>query len=132
MAVALGLALTLPGLGKAAEANTDNPFYQPSELPFQMPPFDRIKDEHYAPALERGMQGHRAEIDHAEAHVPGRDTLHLHAGRDGRPGDPVPGPRDLAAGGSLRQLTRFLPRRDRGQQALSAVPAPIRRDRDGG
>ena len=32
-----------------------NPFYAPSALPFQAPPFDRIKDSDYQPALEAGM-----------------------------------------------------------------------------
>jgi len=32
-----------------------NPFYAPSSLPFQAPPFDRIKDSDYQPAIEAGM-----------------------------------------------------------------------------
>jgi peptidyl-dipeptidase Dcp len=32
-----------------------NPFYAASTLPFQAPPFDRIKDEDYQPAIEAGM-----------------------------------------------------------------------------
>src|SRR5229473_810087 len=32
-----------------------NPFYAPSALPFQAPPFDRIKDSDYQPAIEAGM-----------------------------------------------------------------------------
>ena len=39
-----------------------NPFYSASTLPFQAPPFDRIKDEDYQPAIEAGMQQQRAEI----------------------------------------------------------------------
>ena len=31
-----------------------NPFYAPSTLPFQAPPFDKIKDEDYQPAIEAG------------------------------------------------------------------------------
>jgi len=34
---------------------TDNPLFTESKLPYQMPPFDRIKDEHYAPAITQGM-----------------------------------------------------------------------------
>ena len=30
----------------------DNPFAQPSTLPFQLPPFDRIRDSDYLPAFE--------------------------------------------------------------------------------
>jgi peptidyl-dipeptidase Dcp len=40
-----------------------NPFYAASTLPFQAPPFDRIKDEDYQPAIEAGMAQQQAEID---------------------------------------------------------------------
>ena len=46
-----------------APAEQANPFYAPSTLPYQMPAFDKIKDEHYAPAFEEGMRQHRVEID---------------------------------------------------------------------
>jgi peptidyl-dipeptidase Dcp len=39
-----------------------NPFYAPSTLPFQAPPFDRIKDRDYQPAIEAGMARQRAEV----------------------------------------------------------------------
>ena len=32
-----------------------NPFYAASTLPFQAPPFDKIKDADYQPAIEAGM-----------------------------------------------------------------------------
>ena len=34
---------------------TENPLLSESSLPYHSPPFDRIKDEHYAPAYEKGM-----------------------------------------------------------------------------
>jgi peptidyl-dipeptidase Dcp len=40
-----------------------NPFYAPSTLPFQAPPFDKIEDAHYLPAIEAGMAQQRAEIE---------------------------------------------------------------------
>ncbi len=40
-----------------------NPFYAPSTLPFHAPPFDRIKDEDYQPAIEAGMAQQLAEIE---------------------------------------------------------------------
>lgn len=40
-----------------------NPFAAPSELPFAVPPFDRVRVEHYAPTFEAGMAEHRAELD---------------------------------------------------------------------
>ncbi len=45
-----------------ADATDANPLLQPSPLPFGHPPFDRIKDEHFAPALEHGMIEQLAEI----------------------------------------------------------------------
>ena len=39
-----------------------NPFYLPSTLPFHAPPFDKIKDEDYQPAIEAGMSQKLAEI----------------------------------------------------------------------
>ncbi len=40
----------------------DNPFFSPSDLPYGLPPFREIKEEHYAPAFERGMAEHLAEV----------------------------------------------------------------------
>ena len=40
-----------------------NPFAQPSSLPFQAPPFDRIELEHFQPALIAGMKEQLQEID---------------------------------------------------------------------
>jgi peptidyl-dipeptidase Dcp len=39
-----------------------NPFYAPSTLPFQAPPFDKIKDSDYQPALEAGMAQQLKEV----------------------------------------------------------------------
>ena len=39
-----------------------NPFFAPSTLPFQAPPFDKIKDEDYEPAIEAGMAQQLAEM----------------------------------------------------------------------
>jgi peptidyl-dipeptidase Dcp len=41
---------------------TDNPFAASSELPLHFPPFDRIREEHYRPAIEQGMAEQRAEV----------------------------------------------------------------------
>jgi peptidyl-dipeptidase Dcp len=40
-----------------------NPFYAPSTLPFQAPPFDKIKDSDYQPAMEAGIAAEMKEID---------------------------------------------------------------------
>lgn len=39
-----------------------NPFYSTSSLPYQAPPFDKIKDTDFKPALEEGMKEQLAEI----------------------------------------------------------------------
>ncbi|GAA3474390.1 M3 family metallopeptidase [Nonomuraea roseola] len=41
----------------------ENPFFAPSSLPYQLPPFEEIREEHYLPAFERGMAEHLAEVD---------------------------------------------------------------------
>jgi peptidyl-dipeptidase Dcp len=61
---AAGLLASSAGLGaQAADFGPSNPFYAPSTLPFGAPPFDRIKDEDYQPAIEAGMAQELAEID---------------------------------------------------------------------
>ncbi|MEL4891570.1 peptidyl-dipeptidase Dcp [Xanthomonas protegens] len=46
----------------AQPAAAANPLLTPSTLPFQAPPFDKIKDSDYLPAFEEGMKQHLAEI----------------------------------------------------------------------
>ena len=50
----------------------DNPFAAPSALPFGLPPFDRIRTEHFAPAFDAGMAERAAEVARigAEAAAP--------------------------------------------------------------
>jgi peptidyl-dipeptidase Dcp len=45
-----------------AEFGPSNPFYADSSLPFHAPPFDKIKDTDYAPAIEAGMAQQLAEV----------------------------------------------------------------------
>ncbi len=40
-----------------------NPFYAPSTLPFHAPPFDKIKDSDYQPALDAGIAQQQDDID---------------------------------------------------------------------
>jgi len=50
----------------AAAAQGDiksNPFYNASTLPMHAPPFDKIKDSDYQPAIEEGMRQQQAEIE---------------------------------------------------------------------
>src|SRR5580704_17189306 len=41
---------------------SDNPFFEAWATPFELPPFDRIRPEHFAPAFDRGMREHAADI----------------------------------------------------------------------
>jgi peptidyl-dipeptidase Dcp len=43
--------------------NPDNPFFRPYGTPFNVPPFDRIRTEHFLPAIEEGMAREQAEVD---------------------------------------------------------------------
>lgn len=45
-----------------ATALADNPLFTPSPLPLQYPPFDKVRDEHFGPALDRGMAEQLAEV----------------------------------------------------------------------
>ncbi|TDC53995.1 M3 family peptidase [Jiangella ureilytica] len=44
-------------------AEAQNPFFAVSDLPYQLPPFERIETAHYRPAFERGMTDQLAEVE---------------------------------------------------------------------
>lgn len=44
-------------------ASTDNPFFKPYGTPFNVPPFNLIKNEHFLPAFEEGIKREQAEVD---------------------------------------------------------------------
>ena len=46
-----------------ATAMTSNPFFTASTLPYQAPPFDKIHDGDYQPAIDEGMKQQLAEIE---------------------------------------------------------------------
>src|SRR6266496_5104830 len=56
------LSVILAFVAITAFAQT-NPFFTPSALPFQAPPFDQIKDADYQRAIEEGMKRQLAEIE---------------------------------------------------------------------
>ncbi len=43
---------------RASDYVTSNPFYKKSSLPYQAPPFDKIKDAGFKPVLEEGNKLH--------------------------------------------------------------------------
>src|SRR6267143_204009 len=60
-AIVLG-TIHAPAVDADAKFDPSNPFYAPSTLPFHAPPFDKIKDEDYQPAIEAGMAEQLSEI----------------------------------------------------------------------
>ncbi|MDQ2681410.1 MAG: M3 family metallopeptidase [Candidatus Eremiobacteraeota bacterium] len=62
--VLFGLAAVLiSAVGAKPTFAAVNPFFTPSTLPFGAPPFDRISDADYQPAIEAGMADQLREID---------------------------------------------------------------------
>jgi peptidyl-dipeptidase Dcp len=59
-AQATSAASAQPTLALAFDAS--NPFARPSTLPFTAPPFDKIKDSDFQPAIEEGMRRELAEV----------------------------------------------------------------------
>jgi len=49
--------------GSKKDKNADNPFFVEWDTPYGVPPFDKIKNEHYLPAFEEGMKLQKEEID---------------------------------------------------------------------
>ena len=58
----IAIAMLLPLALLADDPPAANPFFEKSTLPFQAPPFDKIKDSDFQPAIEEGMKRELAEI----------------------------------------------------------------------
>jgi peptidyl-dipeptidase Dcp len=63
LAIASLLAISASRAADVGEFGAANPFYTPSALPFGAPPFDKMKDADYQPAIEAGMTLQLAEIE---------------------------------------------------------------------
>src|ERR1043165_2920013 len=76
LCAAVGASATQPTMLAAAPAQTSqtaqaagtqaagtNPFFNESALPFQAPPFDKIKDSDYQRAIEEGMKRQLIEVE---------------------------------------------------------------------
>lgn len=50
-------------LGSCNNGQSDNPFFSEFDTPNGVPPFDKIKTEHYMPAFEEGMKRHNVEVE---------------------------------------------------------------------
>lgn len=57
--------LSLMGCKDEVTSNNEstNPFFEAYNTPYQVPPFDKITDEHYKPAILEGIKQQQAEID---------------------------------------------------------------------
>lgn len=60
--IAVLLYLFIPVLQSNAQID-DNPFFKEWDTPFNTPPFNDIKTEHYLPAFEEGIKQQKAEIE---------------------------------------------------------------------
>jgi len=58
----IGNLLTIEAQEKK-ENTTMNPFFQAYDTPFNVPPFDKIKNEHFKPAILEGIKRHEEEIN---------------------------------------------------------------------
>lgn len=47
----------------SCQQKESNPFFAEYDTPFGVPPFDKIKNEHYMPAIKEGIKQHQAEVD---------------------------------------------------------------------
>ncbi len=65
--LAIAPAMSVPG---AVPATSNNPLLEPSVLPYQMPPFDRIRVSDYVPAFEEGAMREQLREVAAIAHNP--------------------------------------------------------------
>ncbi|HZK96960.1 MAG TPA: hypothetical protein VFC67_22365 [Prolixibacteraceae bacterium] len=63
--VFVGLMMSLGSAAQKNEnlVNKDNPFFKEYKTPFQVPPFDEIKLEHFLPAINAGIAQHNLEIE---------------------------------------------------------------------
>ena len=55
--------VTLILLNMTNIANAQNPFFEKYTTPYGTVPFDKIKNEHYEPAIREGISRQAAEID---------------------------------------------------------------------
>ncbi|WP_270088940.1 M3 family metallopeptidase [Sphingobacterium sp. SYP-B4668] len=57
------VAATVAGCNNEQKTETTNPLLLAYDTPFEVPPFDKVKDEHFKPAFEEALKQHKLEID---------------------------------------------------------------------
>src|SRR5215831_16682464 len=62
--VIIGMS-TIPAIASDTQTpyGPGSPFYAPSKLPYQAPPFDKIADDDYIPAMDAGMAEEQKEME---------------------------------------------------------------------
>lgn len=56
------IAMSLNMHAQKQESAESNPFFSPYNTPFEVPPFNLIKNEHFKPAFEKGIEEQKHEI----------------------------------------------------------------------
>src|SRR5712691_12646875 len=59
----LSAQITTVSAAESTTATATNPLLIESTLPYHVPPFDKIKDEHFTPAIEAGMREQLKEVE---------------------------------------------------------------------
>jgi len=59
----ISMAILLMNTAMSQDKTTQNPFFSEYTTPFKIPPFDQIKNEHYLPAVVKGIAEQQVEID---------------------------------------------------------------------
>ncbi|HZP07217.1 MAG TPA: M3 family metallopeptidase [Terracidiphilus sp.] len=62
LTASVAITLASGAAAQTAAFGPSNPFYATSTLPFQTPPFDKIKDSDYQPAIDAGMAQQLQEV----------------------------------------------------------------------
>ena len=91
---ALGLfASSCQGPKKENTNVMENPFFVEWTTPFGVPPFEQIKEEHYVPAVKKGIEEQQAEVDAivANTEAPNFDNTILALDKSGELLDKVSG-----------------------------------------
>ena len=65
---------TAAGTTSESRLSAENPFSSPSDLPYELPRFESIREEHYRPAFDAGMAEQRREVE-AIATDPAQPTV---------------------------------------------------------
>jgi peptidyl-dipeptidase Dcp len=63
IAMAASGALLYACGAKEEKTENMNPFFEAYDTPFEVPPFDKIENEHFSPAILEGIKKQQAEID---------------------------------------------------------------------